>query len=219
MEENEKIFEKARFLGIPVEGDSAEEKLQNIANHVGLPYNSSSESISNKLDNIYHDGLKKKNLQENVNSQSNLNNQRNKFLNHQANIQKNKQNIQPRQNINQYKNSTKTDEKLRQKLEKSRKIFQNTVNTAQEQQKTKKDDVKQAAAKKGLRALGVPSSLANLLGEKMGESDGVKPNITSAAIKSSLPVIGGILLVGLIVIICVLAIVGLVNEGDISNFI
>ena len=59
MEENEKIFEKARFLGIPVEGDSAEEKLQNIANHVGLPYNSSPESISNKLDNIYHDELNK----------------------------------------------------------------------------------------------------------------------------------------------------------------
>ena len=57
MEEDEKIFEKARFLGIPVEGDSAEEKLQNIANHVGLPYNSSPESISNKLDNIYHDDL------------------------------------------------------------------------------------------------------------------------------------------------------------------
>lgn len=206
MEEDEKIFEKARFLGIPVEGDSAEEKLQNIANHVGLPYNSSPESISNKLDNIYHDDLNKKDLNQQEN------------LNQQKNIQKNKHNIQPKQNINQYKNSTKTDEKLRQKLEKSRKIFQNTVNTNQGQQKTSKDEIKQSAAKKGLRALGVPSSLANLLGEKIGESDGAKPNITSAAIKSSLPVISGILLAGLIVIICVLAIVGLVNEGDISSF-
>lgn len=212
MEENEKIFEKARFLGIPVEGDSAEEKLQNIANHVGLPYNSSPESISNKLDNIYHDDLNKKNL----NQQGNLNQQEN--LNQQKNIQKNKHNIQPKQNINQYKNSTKTDEKLRQKLEKSRKIFQNTVNTNQGQQKTAKDEIKQSAAKKGLRALGVPSSLANLMSKKMGGSDGAKPNITSASIKPSLPVIGGILLVGLIVIICVLAIVGLVSEDDISSF-
>ena len=208
MEENEKIFEKARFLGIPVEGDSAEEKLQNIANHVGLPYNSSPESISNKLDNIYHDN-NFKTIKIHLTPEN---------LNQQKNIQKNKHNIQPKQNINQYKNSTKTDEKLRQKLEKSRKIFQNTVNTNQGQQKTAKDEIKQTAAKKGLRALGVPSSLANLLGEKIGESDGAKPNITSAAIKSSLPVISGILLAGLIVIICVLAIVGLVNEGDISSF-
>ena len=68
---DEKIFEKARFLGIPLEGDSAEEKLQNIANQVGLPHNSSPEDISKKLDNIYHDNLRKDGLKSLQNNQGN----------------------------------------------------------------------------------------------------------------------------------------------------
>lgn len=232
---DEKIFEKARFLGIPLEGDSAEEKLQNIANQVGLPHNSSPEDISKKLDNIYHDNLRKDGLkslqnnqgnnlkqQENLNQQSNLNQQNN--LGQQSNINKktiNQNNVQnnfPNQNVNQYNRFSKEDEKLKQKLEKSRKIFQQAVNAQQQEKEEKTNGIKQKAAKKGLQALGIPSSLANLLSKEVSKDNGGTPNITSAVIQSSGPIIIGVLVVGLIILISVLSIVGLVNEDDLSAF-
>ena len=232
---DEKIFEKARFLGIPLEGDSAEEKLQNIANQVGLPHNSSPEDISKKLDNIYHDNLRKDGLkslqnnqdnnlkqQENLNQQSNLNQQNN--LGQQSNIHKkniNQNSVQnnfPNQNVNQYNRFSKEDEKLKQKLEKSRKIFQQAVNAKQEEKEEKTSGIKQKAAKKGLQALGIPSSLANLLSKEVSKDNGGTPNITSAVIQSSGPIIIGVLIVGLIILISVLSIVGLVNEDDLSAF-
>lgn len=221
MEENEKIFEKARFLGIPVEGDSAEEKLQNIANHVGLPYNSSPESISNKLDNIYHDDLNKKkkeqNKKEQISDKNTISHEPLNTLQNNPAINQKKKNMF-HQNTNQYRNSSKQNEQLKQKLEKSRKLFQKAATVNQEQQSEKTGGLKQTAVKKGLQALGVPSSLANLMSKKMGESNGGKPTITSAAIKPMIPVVGGILVMVLIILVAILGITGSVSEGDISEF-
>lgn len=278
MDGNEKLFEKARFLGISVEGNSTEEKLNNIAHQIGLPQQSTSENISQKLDDIYHHKLKNtpnenqnfdrgKELNQNVNQdfdkkeklsqnaksinhpndfiqmgrgnensniQSNheivsngqpsqkITSKLNPFFNSNSNVTPNplinetlkKQNI----NYNQYKNSTKEDEKLKQKLEKSRKIFQQASNIQQEQKGEKTGGVKEKVAKKGLQALGVPSSLANLLSKNTLKDNGGMPDITSIAIQSSAPIIIGVLIVGLIILISVLSIVGLVNEDDISAF-
>lgn len=229
-ETGENLFEKARFLGIEPEGDSAEEKLRSIAVKVGLPNNFNYQDLSKKLDDMYKNKLnnqdndlnKYKNYIKNNPTSNELKNSelKNNIQNNELKKNQSKNNLKnssklnlPQQN-NQYQRAQtqkKQNEELINRIEKTRQV--NNYN--QYLSNSQKESQKEKLAKKGLQALGVPKILTNFLSKS--ESNGGTPNISSVMIKMSAPIMISILGFGILILITVISIVGLVNEDDVSE--
>lgn len=206
MDNNQKIFEKARYLGINVDGDTAEEKLQNIANQIGLPNFNSSEELSSKLDEAYYDKLQERDLQnqkepvqqknpEQIHPKQSIqrkNNDLSKTNKDNKNNLSNSSQSNFRRNINQYRNSPNNDDKLKNKLEQSKRLFHQKTNTTKllGNNQENQDIIKNDNSKKGLQSLGIPSFLSNMKGKKISESNGGKINLDYAKIAAKLPMIG-----------------------------
>lgn len=223
MDKNQEIFEKARYLGLNLDGETEEEQLKNIAHQVGISnYNPHLEqnSLSKKLDDLYENRF---------NDYFNHNLYANPIITNENEPDKSKSSSINR--INTYRNrpwQTKNDE-VSQRLQEGQrknKFSSQYINVhnylrAQQNQNSKENGQKatfrNGVTKKGLKALGVPAFFANMSNKKTSEIESEKENIAFAQLGIKLPIIGLGFFVVVTMFIILVTIGGTVTEDDESE--
>lgn len=226
MDKNQEIFEKARYLGLNLDGETEEEQLKNIAHQVGISnYNPHLEqnSLSKKLDDLYENRFNDY-FNHNIDFE-------NLFMDKDAN-KISKQNTSSKnypswhRNLLSYDNDDNTKKKLKESKKQLSYYFPQINNQYKDNQNKSEDTVisnknnlvQRKTAKEGLKALGIPSFLANPISKSLSETNSERGNINSINSNINVKMISiGFLFVMIIILIITLSIAGMTSQDDESQ--